>query len=77
MDDILEQHGIHLKIIEDKFVEILVCEAQICNFMYKMTTSELAIIFQEQDVTVKIDILIKVLTKYLVGIKKGNTVRNY
>lgn len=77
VEDILEQHGIHLKIIEDKFVKILVCEAQIYNFTYNMTTSELAIIFQEQDVTVKIDILIKVLTKCLVGIKKGNTVKNY
>lgn len=37
-------HGIHLKIIKDKFLKILVCEAQIHNFTYKMITSEMAII---------------------------------
>ena len=77
MENILEQHGIHLKIIEDKFFKILVCEAQIRNFTYKMITSEMAIIAQEQDVTVMIEVSVKILTKCSVGIKKGITVRNY
>lgn len=44
MENILEKHAIHLKIIKDKFLKILVCEAQIHNFTYKIITSEMAII---------------------------------
>lgn len=51
MENILDQHGIHLKIIEDKFFKILVCEAQIRNFTCKILTSEMAIIAQEKDVS--------------------------
>lgn len=51
MENILDQQGIHLKIIEDKFFKILVCEAQIRNFTCKILTSEMAIIAQEKDVS--------------------------
>lgn len=37
----------------------------------------MAIIAKKQDVTLMIDMSVKTLTKYLVGIWKGNTVGNY
>ena len=59
MENILEQVGIHLRIVKDKFFKILVCETQIHNFIYTVITSEMAVIAQEQNVTVVIDISIK------------------
>lgn len=70
IENILEQHGIHLKIIKDKFFKILFCDAQICNFTYQMITAEMANITQERDVTVITDISIKILTKFSVWLKK-------
>lgn len=73
MGNILEQHGTYLKIKEDNFFIVLVCEAWIHNSTYKIMTSEIALISQEQGVTVMIAISVKILTKYSVGLKKGNT----
>lgn len=72
MEKILKQHGIYFKIKEDKFFKILGCEAWMHNSTYEITTSVIAVISQEQDVTVMIAISVKILTKYSVGIKKGN-----
>lgn len=71
MENILEQNDIYFKIKEDKI--LLGYEAWMHNYMYKIMTSEIAVISQEQDVTVMIAISAKMLTKYSVGIKKGNT----
>lgn len=72
MEKILKQHGIYFKIKEDKFFKISGCEAWMHNSTYEITTSVIAVTSQEQDVTVMIAISVKILTKYSVGIKKGN-----
>lgn len=73
MKNILEQHGIYFKIKEDKFLKILSCEACMHNSIYEIVTSVIAVISQEQDVKVMIAISVKILTRYSVAIKKGNT----
>lgn len=59
MENILEQHGIYFKIKEDKFFKILGCESWIHNSMCEIMTSEIAVISQEQVVTIMIAISVK------------------
>lgn len=59
LENILGQHGIYFKIKEDKFFKMLGCEAWIHNSLYEIVTSEIAVMSQEQNVTVMIAISVK------------------